>query len=151
DRNMVEAFFNALFRYANPENCLSLRAFSDVNRDAPPLLVEGIKVGDPNLINQMCTRITEAAQHHDPFVFCPPICTFSNPFKADDKSLAEGVALSVDLDSQPRAGQKKLCVLLGRAPTAIVASGGVWLNPRTGQTEPMLHLHWRLKMPTRTK
>ena len=30
-------------------------------------------------------------------------------------------------------------------PTAVVASGGEWINPETGEIEPKVHLHWRLK------
>ena len=29
-------------------------------------------------------------------------------------------------------------------------SGGEWDNPETGEVEPKLHLHWRLKAPART-
>ena len=36
----------------------------------------------------------------------------------------------------------------GRTP--VVASGGEWTNPKTGEIEQKLHLHWRLKKPTAT-
>ena len=32
----------------------------------------------------------------------------------------------------------------------MVASGGLWLNPETGELEPKLHAHWRLAEPTQT-
>ena len=40
--------------------------------------------------------------------------------------------------------------LLGTA-TAVVASGGEWINPETGEIEPKVHLHWRLKKPASTR
>src|SRR5215472_8161248 len=32
-------------------------------------------------------------------------------------------------------------------PTVIVASGGKWTDPATGQIFDKLHLHWRLRTP----
>jgi Protein of unknown function (DUF3987) len=32
----------------------------------------------------------------------------------------------------------------------VVASGGEWVNPETGEVERKVHLHWRLAEPTRT-
>jgi hypothetical protein len=34
--------------------------------------------------------------------------------------------------------------------TIAVASGGQWMDPETGVFEDKLHLHWRLKEPTRS-
>ena len=50
----------------------------------------------------------------------------------------------------PTWARSTLEALLGTA-TAIVASGGEWTNPETGEIEPKVHLHWRLKKPTATK
>ena len=40
--------------------------------------------------------------------------------------------------------------LLG-PPTLVVESGGEWTNPETGEIEPKLHIHYRLKVPARDK
>ena len=36
------------------------------------------------------------------------------------------------------------------AATVVVESGGEWMNPETGEVEPKVHLHWRLKKPAST-
>ncbi|MBI3441833.1 MAG: hypothetical protein HY052_08565 [Proteobacteria bacterium] len=82
-------------------------------------------------------------------VFCPPIATFSDSKKADEKSLVNGLALSVECDQHAAVAREKLEALLGPA-TVVVASGGKWTNPATGEIEDKLHLHWRLTEPTRT-
>src|SRR5262249_43764204 len=86
--------------------------------------------------------------HPEPHVFCPPVCVFAKPNGAAAENLAEGVALSVELDANPYAALKKLTAILGK-PTAVVASGGKWKNPETGRLEARVHLHWRLVEPTR--
>jgi hypothetical protein len=148
DRETVESFIGCLFKYADKERYISLRAFHDLKDHEPPLFIEGVKVGAPDLIDRICIRITEAATNPEPYVFCPPVCTFNNPTGAKVADLAEGIALSVECDANPRAAYSKLVALLG-TPTATVASGGIWTNG-DGKPEPKLHLHWRLVEPTRT-
>ena len=91
-----------------------------------------------------------------------PLATFSNVPPIDhanhphisnyiselEAGLVEGLALSFDLDRNPRVGRAKLERVLG-PPTVVVASGGTWLDPETGELEPRLHLHWRLRAPAR--
>jgi hypothetical protein len=145
DREAVTAFVDCLFRYA--DGYVNLRAFHDRKDGAPPLFVEPVKVGAPDFIERVCERIHEAAAHPEPHVFCPPICVFIEPNGAATENLAEGVALSVECDSNPYAALKNLTGILGK-PTAIVASGGTWKN-EAGRLEAKLHLHWRLVEPTR--
>jgi hypothetical protein len=149
DRVSVEAFVPALFRHAGSDTFISVRAFDDT-KDAPPLFIEGVNVGDPTLIERVCARIGQAANTVTPHVFCTPICTFQTARGAKMTNLAEGLALSVECDEKAEAARIKLTTLLGEA-TVVVASGGQWLNPETEQPEPKLHLHWRLRTPTRTK
>lgn len=148
DRDAVKAFVDCLFRYADERNYINLRAFHDGKDGAPPLFVEPVRVGAADFIERVCERIHEAAAHPGPHVFCPPLCTFTEPNGAATENLAEGVALSVECDTNPYAALKKLTGILGN-PTAIVASGGTWKNPETGRLEAKLHLHWRLAEPTR--
>ena len=42
----VTAFINVLFRHANPDGFISLRAFHEKDRGKPPLFTEGVKLGD---------------------------------------------------------------------------------------------------------
>jgi Protein of unknown function (DUF3631)/Primase C terminal 2 (PriCT-2) len=148
DRDAVEAFVDCLFRYASEDAFINLRAFHDLRDGAPPLFVEPVKFGAADFIERVCKRIHEAAAHPEPHVFCPPLCAFTEPNGAANENLAEGVALSVECDSNPHAARKKLAGILGE-PTAVVASGGNWKNPQTGRLEAKLHLHWRLAEPTR--
>jgi hypothetical protein len=148
DRDAVAAFVDCLFRYADERTYINLRAFHDLKDGAPPLFVEPVKIGAPDFIERVCERIEQAATHPQPIVFCPPVCVFAEPGGAATENLAEGVALSVECDSNPYAALKKLTGVLGK-PTAIVASGGTWLNPETNKLEAKLHLHWRLVEPTR--
>jgi hypothetical protein len=150
DRDAVESLVNSLFPYANPENFISLRAFHDLNDGRPPLFVEGVQLGDPLLLDRVCTRITETANRDKPHVFCPPLCTFRTPNGGKLEDLAEGICLTVDCDENPQAALAKLTALLG-PPTCVVASGGVWTNPTTGEQEDKLHLHWRLSEPASDK
>jgi hypothetical protein len=46
------------------------------------------------------------------------------------------------------ASVEKLTRVLGK-PTLVVESGGQWINPKTGEVEPKLHIYWRLKIPAR--
>jgi primase-like protein len=147
DRNAVATFVDCLFRYASGDTFISLRAFRDEKKDAPPLFIEPVKVGAPDSVDRICARIHDAAAHPEPHVFCPPVCVFGEPNSAAVENLAEGVALSVECDSGPSAALKKLTSILGK-PTAIVASGGTWKN-EVGRLEAKLHLHWRLAEPTR--
>ena len=148
DREAVKSFFGCLFRHAKGETFINLRAFHDLKDDAPPLFIEAVKIGASNCIDRICARIHDAAKNAEPHVFCPTVCTFKEANGAAVENLAEGVALSVECDSEPYAALKRLREILG-PPTVIVASGGVWKNLQTGELEHKLHLHWRLAVPTR--
>src|SRR5262245_57504239 len=147
DRDAVTTFVDCLFRYADENAWINLRAFHDLKDGAPPLFVEPIRIGATDFIERVCDRIHEAAAHPEPHVFCPPLCAFTEPSGAATENLAEGVALSVECDNNPYAALKKLTGILGK-PTAVVASGGTWKNPQSGRLEYKLHLHWRLAEPT---
>jgi putative DNA primase/helicase len=136
-----------LFRYASEDTFINLRAFHDLKDGAPPLFVEPVQIGAASFIERVCERIHEAAAHPEPHVFCPPVCSFTEPNGAATENLAEGVALSVESDSNASAALKKLTSILGK-PTAVVASGGMSKN-EAGRLEAKLHLHWRLAEPTR--
>src|SRR5262249_7713352 len=113
DRDAVAAFVDCLFRYADEKTYISLRAFHDLKDGAPPLFVEPVQIGAADFIERVCERTREGAAHADPHVFCPPVCVFAEPNGAATENLAEGVALSVECDSDPYAALKKLVGILG--------------------------------------
>jgi RecA-family ATPase len=146
DRAAVEKLVSVLFRYANPDTFISLRAFDDIDDNRPALFIDAISLGSATLIDRVCDRIAETANYEKPHVFCPPLCTFKTGNGATEKDLAEGICLSVECDASPNDARAKLTKILGQ-PTATVISGGTWANPETGEVEDRLHLHWRLKEP----
>ena len=84
-------------------------------------------------------------------VFSPPIAVLDDgagerAWQARQIDLLLGLALSVECDQNPQVAREKLEQLLGPA-TVVVASGGEWINPETGEVLAKLHLHWRLREP----
>jgi len=153
DAEAIERFVHALFRYAEPGSYVSLRAFGEKGDDRPQ--VECHQIVDSrdrlNLLSQAAiAMVTRAAQAAEPKVFCSPIATFKNAHGARETDLANGLALSFDLDVAPNAGRQTLESILGPA-TVVVASGGQWTDPITGEVQPKLHLYWRLTEATQDK
>ena len=149
DIDQLEILIEALFRYCNREGVVSLRLFyqkgtGKVFDIVPVPLKDGLK----SLIKAAETQARRAARVPTPLVFAPPIATFMEDagWHARQEDLLEGPALSLELDDNPRAALAKLEHLLGPA-TLVVRSGGEWTNPETGEVEPKLHAHWRLKKP----
>ena len=147
----MAAFVDALFRHADLGSWISLRGFRDDKDDEPPVSIKAVPMnGDLGKIAAEAVGIARyCATYRYPAVFCPPVATFGDRKKATEAALANGLALSVEIDDNPERSRKRLEFLLGPA-TVVVASGGVWTNPETGEAQSKLHLHWRLKEPTRT-
>ncbi len=151
DRTELIRFTSALFRYADANTFAALRGFDQVSRRGPARLVEAVKITDDlsDLAERAALAAERCADTDEPAVFAPPICTFSNSGRARGEDLANGLALSVELDEgDSGAARRKLEGLLGPA-TVVVASGGEWTHPDTGEIFPKLHIHWRLSEPTR--
>lgn len=149
DGDQIRRFAEALFRYADEETFVSLRAFHDNRNAVFHIQQQQIARDNTALILAASDLATKSANASEPVVFCPPIATFSNPRSATEKDLANGLALSVECDQAPQAARQTLEALLGPA-TIVVRSGGVWVDPGTGEVLDKLHLHWRLLEPTRT-
>jgi hypothetical protein len=141
--------FVALFKHAKREGFISLRAFRDDKDGEPALFSEPITLGDPQFLKVVSERVRQAANWHYPVVFCPPVVTLRTAKGAKVDDVLEGVALSVDCDQMPNAALALLRGILGE-PTVVVASGGEWINDKTGEVERKVHIHWRLKTPTAT-
>jgi hypothetical protein len=152
DRSQIETFVLALFKHATADHWVSLRAFFEDSTNLPPFNITPIKLnGNFNVLIDQAYHVAELAAHnHKKVVFCPPIATFTNNRRAREADLAEGLALSVECDAHAEAARVKLEELLG-LPTVVVASGGEWTNPKTGEPEPKLHAHYRLKAPAGSK
>lgn len=149
--DLIETFVGALFRYAEPDTFVSLRAFDQTARNVPPVLIEAVKIGDGRVLIDRASRAARiAANAPRPAVFAPPVATFNNPDTARSADLANGVALSVEIDAgDPARALKVLSHLMG-PPTIVVFSGGEWADPETGEIHRKQHLHWRLSEPTAT-
>ena len=105
--------------------------------------------GRAPLIEAAWRFASQCANASVPVVFCPPVCTFNNANKADVASIANGLAVTVELDANPSNARDKIEGVLGEA-TVVVASGGIWTDPETKAAHDKLHVHWRLAVPTRT-
>ena len=152
DRAAIESFVHAVFKYADENTFVTLRAFRD-DRDGtwragdwPVVKLNGD--GLSPLIDAAVTFAQQCANAPQPVVFCPPIVTLNSAVKAAEEDIANGVVLTAECDQAPSAARAVLEQLLGPA-TVVVASGGMWTCPITGKVEPKLHLHWRLQTPTR--
>jgi len=151
DRVQLQRFIDATFPYADRDSFVSLRCFRDD--------VDGIALRDEwrcvrvtgnadDLVDAAEDLATLAALDDAPIVFAPPVCSFKTADKADAANLANGLVITAELDSNPGAGRARLEAVLGPA-TVVVESGGLWIDPETGELLPKLHLHWRLEKPTR--
>lgn len=149
DNEQIRQFAEALLCHADPDCYFSLRSFKDEGNAV--FEIKPVSVNDwEKFLAETTAMATRCANHPNPIVFCPPIATFISADKADEAHLANGLALSVECDQMPYAARQKLESILGYA-TIVVASGGIWGNPETGELEDKLHLHWRLNEPTRTQ
>jgi RecA-family ATPase len=148
DRNQLETFTDALFRHGGREGFVSLRAFHDGSNKPFRITPTDLAGGFPYLLEVVEDDARRAAQGPKPIVFCPPIAVFSNKDKAREQDILLGLALSVECDQRPREALETLECLLGPA-TIVVASGGKWTDPETGEVQDRLHLHWRLRVPAR--
>jgi uncharacterized protein DUF3987 len=144
DRGQIETFVQALFRCAGTDGFVSMRAFSETDskrffRISPTALTGGLDF----LVEVAADDAYRAANDPTPVVFCPPIAVFGNKEHAREQDLMRGLVLSVECDKHPQKARETLEKLLGPA-TVVVASGGEWTDPETGEIQPKLHLHWRL-------
>jgi putative DNA primase/helicase len=150
DRDQIRAFVGALFRHADPGSFVSLRAFGHDRAWRTDLWrMMAIGVDHASLIDVAVAFARACANTPENVVFCPPVVTFRSGPGTAEANLANGLAISVECDKQPNQARDILEDLLGPA-TVIVASGGQWTVPETGEVQDKLHLHWRLAVPART-
>jgi hypothetical protein len=147
DRDQIEIFVDAMFRHAGTEGFASIRAFFDDRSDKSFRITPAAMTGGFKFIVDIAEDDARRAAN-DPkrVVFCPPVAVFTNKAHAREEDLLRGLALSVECDKHAQRARLSLEQILGPA-TFVVASGGQWTDPETGQAEPKLHLHWRLQRP----
>jgi hypothetical protein len=151
DRAIITQFVDALFRHADEGGFISLRTFPH-ERGKPAVEIRAVQINGEGLapvVAQATGAANRAARHPEPVVFCPPVCVLGNAKQARESDLLNGVALSIECDARPVEARTRLEGILSRA-TVVVASGGSWTDPATGEIEAKVHLHWRLAEPTRT-
>jgi hypothetical protein len=147
DRDQIEIFADAMFRHAGGDGFVSLRSFTHDNKPFGKPEIISLHDGLRPLFDATEDRARRAAQAPERVVFCPPVATFSNVHSATEKDVHEGLALSVELDSDAQQGLETLERILGPA-TVIVRSGGLWTDEHGAQHDK-LHAHWRLAAPAR--
>jgi hypothetical protein len=154
DRGEIARFYAALFKHAPTGSWISLRAFR--HRDDEPMFYayrssfSCARIGDPDLVEQAALVADWMARQPEGVVFCPPIATFKTEHNAKTENLAAVLVISVECDERALEAIAILTAIMG-PPTAIVASGGTWTNPDTGEVEPKLHAHWRLSQAAVTE
>jgi hypothetical protein len=152
DVDQLEVFTEALFRHVG-HGYVSLRCFPDGDGSAAPIIIRAVEIDGRNLhaLNAHAVKVARiAANRRDKTVFAPPIAVFDNPRHAREADLIEGPVISIECDRHPQQALKKLEGILGAA-TVVVASGGIWIDPETGEIHDKLHVHFRLSRPARGK
>ena len=145
DRDQIEIFVEAIFRRAASQGFVAVRSFFEDDDSKPARLSSAdLRDGLRFLIDVAEDDARRAAQHPRPIVFCPPLAVFSNKDRARESDIAQGLALSVELDAHPLQARATLENILGPA-TVVIKSGGRWTNG--AGDEDKLHIHWRLSRP----
>jgi hypothetical protein len=163
DHDQIKKFVDAIFCNVKMDGFVSLRAFYQDNKVFKITSLEIGRSCDPTsakrkldrgmanvLINVATREAARAAQESKPVNFCPPLTVFNNRKKAREEDITQGPVISVEADSPPKAARDRLEAILGPA-TVVIESGGFWTNAATGEAEPKLHLHWRLRKPATDK
>lgn len=148
NRSDMVLFFETLFRYCDDGGYVALRAFDSSNKAWGEWPAPQIANGRGDVINAAIELAEAAANSGENIVFCPPVATFKSAKTATEKDIFNGPALSIDCDAAPARAREIIENTLGPA-TIAVASGGLWVDPETGETQEKVHLHWRLTEPTR--
>lgn len=152
DKNDLQMFIERLFCHADDASFISLRSFEQSRPGTVPIHLEAVKVGEgvSRIVSKAASASIQAAHNNPPGVFAPPVATFKTEYKAGEADMANGVAISVELDAgNPILARKLLEHILGPVTVAL-HSGSEWMDPETGECHAKAHFHWRLSEPTRT-
>lgn len=145
DQCDLAAHFNDLFRYASDGVFIAHRIYAE-GQKSRCISRKATRIGDGPLIDDAVSSATIAATHQERALYCPPLAGFSNANDATMAALVEAYTFTVDCDQYPLEALKRLVERLGPA-TLVLATGGEWENPDTGEVEQKVHAHWRLTEP----
>jgi hypothetical protein len=149
DLEQIRMFVHGVFQRCKTPAWVSLRTFANADATAKPT-----KIKAAYALNGLWDAISkaawlearEAANHPEGRVFAPPPATFSKDWHAREIDLQECPVLVWDLDSHPVESLARLRQILGE-PTLIIASGGEWTDPSTGELQTKVHTYYRLTEP----
>jgi hypothetical protein len=118
------ARFASLFERADPGTYVTIRTYGEGNGETLPAVT--LRVPQRGRVSELTelaySHVRYVARLDGPWVVCSPTATFTTPRRAKTEDIANGLALSVDLDKDPIAGYKRLTAALGK-PTLKTASG----------------------------
>jgi hypothetical protein len=152
DRDEIGRFYETLYRHADAGGYVSLRTFEH-DDERPPVELRSVLIngeGFGPVIAEATGAANRAARFPRPAVLAPPPCTFANNRHAAEADLLNGLAIVAECDEYPYQARTKLFGILGSA-TIVVASGGLWIDPASGEVQPKQHLYFRLSTPTRER
>jgi hypothetical protein len=152
DRAELARFIDIVFKHADSGGFVALRMFKDGNKvyEYKQWRTPALNGADRSAIIADAVAVAAvAAAGGKGVVFSPPVATFKDAGGAGEDNVRNGLVISVELDARPQQSLAVLENILGRA-TMVVASGGVWINPKTGEGQDKLHAYWVLAKPTKT-
>ncbi len=147
DRDQIEQFVHAIFKYASQQGFVAVRSFLELEDKVFRINTTALTGGLEFLIEVCEDDARRAAQNPKPVVFCPSLGVFGTKVSAAEDNILEGLVITVECDAHPQEARETLEQLLGPA-TIVVRSGGIITNG-SGETIYKLHLHWRLAVPAR--
>jgi hypothetical protein len=152
DRDQISQYVTTAFAAAPLNSIVALRSYYDDAADGPPFDLRYERIQDPTdlecVVDTAYRMAKAAAECPRPVVLCPPLATFTKR-TAKTADLAAGLVLTVECDERAQEAKRILTAILG-APSLVVASGGQWIDPETGELHDKLHLHWVLREPATT-
>lgn len=149
DRDQIERFATTAFAKATIGTYVALRAFGEVikataltERWSSPVVGSDLT----EIATQAAKLAALAAAAPEPVLFAAPLCTFKTADSTAERNVADGLVISLEIDERPERGRERAEDILGPG-SLVVASGGQWIDPETGEVQPKLHLHWLLTEP----
>src|SRR5262245_7372824 len=93
DRNQIEIFVEALFRYCNSEGVVSLRSFYQDDNKPFNIMPTSLKGGLQFLIEAAEDEARRAANEPKPVMFAPPVATFKRGGQTRQEDASQRPAL----------------------------------------------------------
>ena len=136
DRTELARFVEATFRYADDATAAVLRTFVEGSTEVLGSVRVTLNGAGLDPLIEHAVRQAKAANAARPAVFAPPVATFTGN-RARERDPGNGLVLAVEADQAPAIARWNLQFVLG-PPTVVLASGGLWTDPETGEVEHLL-------------